>query len=262
MYKAYRYSPTDFFYNNRLNKYLSKGTELYDDHKKNVRACLSEFISSDGIVNGSELRENWFSTETTDVFISHSHKDISKVKAFAGWLYDTFGLTSFIDSCAWGYCDDLLHKIDMKYCYQKEKRTYNYNLRNYTTSHVHMMLSTALVETMNRSECVLFFNTPNSIIMSKELSLITRREYEMTMSPWIFYELTMISKIKRVKPNRKSYILSHSEYEKRNNVNIQYDVSEIIENIQTINDKQLIEWSSTFNSYNHPLDDLYRIMGC
>lgn len=82
------------------------------------------------------------------------------------------------------------------------------------------------------------------------------------MSPWIFYELTMISKIKRVKPNRKSYILSHSEYEKRNNVNIYYDVSEIIENIPTINDKQLIEWSSTFNSYNHSLDDLYRIMGC
>ena len=261
MFVAYRYSPSDYFYNNRLNLYLSKGHEIYDDHQKKVRDCLSKFISSDGIINGSELRENWFSAETTDVFISHSHKDINKVIAFAGWLYDTFGLTTFIDSCAWGYCDDLLHKIDMKYCYQKEKGTYNYDLRNYTTSHVHMMLSTALVETMNRSECVLFFSTPNSIIMSDELSLITRRKGEKTTSPWIFYELTMISQIKRVKPDRKTNVLAHTEYEKRNTVNIHYDVSKIIDNIPEINDKQLIEWSNNDNPYIHPLDKLYSVLG-
>lgn len=112
MFVAYKYSPSDFFYNSNLNPYLTKGAELYDDHEIMVRDCLSKFISSDGIVNGSELRENWFSVETTDVFISHSHKDINKVKAFAGWLYYRFGLTSFIDSCVWGYCDDLLHEID------------------------------------------------------------------------------------------------------------------------------------------------------
>ena len=124
-----------------------------------------------------------------------------------------------------------------------------------------MMLSTALVETMNRSECVLFFNTPNSIVMKKELSLISNKEYEKTMSPWIFYELTMISKIKREKPNRRINILSHAEYEKRDTMNIQYDVSKIINSIPTISDKQLVEWSKTHNQYQHPLDELYRIMG-
>lgn len=261
MFVAYKYSPSDFFYNNNLNPYLTKGTELYNEHKKTVRNCLSKFISSDGIVNGSELRENWFSVETTDVFISHSHKDISKVKAFAGWLYDRFGLTSFIDSCVWGYCDDLLHEIDKKYCYQQESGTYNYSLRNYTTSHVHMMLSTALVETMNRSECILFFNTPNSIVMKKELSLISNKESKKTMSPWIFYELTMISKIKRMKPDRRKSILSHAEYEKRDLINIQYDVSKIIDDIPTIGDKQLIEWSKIHNQWHHSLDELYKIMG-
>ncbi len=261
MYVAYKYSPSNYYYNQYFNKYLSDGQSIYDDHQKHVRECLSDYISTDGVINGSELRENWFSIETTDIFISHSHKDINKVKAFAGWLYNKFRLTSFVDSCAWGYCDDLLNIIDKKYCYKKEKGTYNYNLRNYTTAHVHMMLATAIVETMNRSECVIFFNTPNSIVMSDQLSFINSKDYEKTTSPWIFYELTMISKMNRVKPIRKTSVLSHTDYKKRDNLNIQYDVSDIIETIPIIDDNRLIRWSDHHNKCCHPLDELYSIMG-
>ena len=261
MYTAYKYSPTEYFYNTTLNPFLTKGSMLYEDHKKKVEECLSAFISPEGIINGSELRENWFSIEKMDVFISHSHKDINRVKAFAGWLYDSFGLTSFIDSCAWGYCDKLLRIIDDKYCYQKNKGTYDYNLRNYTTSHVHMMLSTALTETMNRSECVLFFNTPNSIVMSDELKLINNKEKAKTASPWIFYELTMISKMKRVIPDRSDYFLIHSATSKRNFINIQYDVTDIINEIPLIDDNLLKKWKEEQDMYQHPLDELYKLTG-
>lgn len=261
MYAAYKYSPEVYFFNTVLNPFLTKGSMLYENHKKKVEESLSAFISPEGIINGSELRENWFSIDKTDVFISHSHKDINRVKALAGWLYDTFNLTSFIDSCAWGYCDDLLRIIDDKYCYQKNKGTYDYNLRNYTTSHVHMMLSTALTETMNRSECVLFFNTPNSIVMSDELKLINNKETTKTTSPWIFYELTMISKLNRVIPDRSDYSLSHSATAKRDFINIQYNVTDFISEIPSIDDNLLIKWKNECDYYQHPLDVLYKLTG-
>lgn len=79
-----------------------------------------------------------------------------KLKHLLDSLHDCFGLEAFIDSCSWGYCDDLLNKIDKKYCYDSKKKTYDYHLRNYTTSHVHMMLSTALAEMMDNTECIIF----------------------------------------------------------------------------------------------------------
>lgn len=66
MFIAFNYAPTDHFYNSTLNKYMTKGVSLYSEHEKSVQRCLSKFISPEGIVNGSELRENWFSTENTD----------------------------------------------------------------------------------------------------------------------------------------------------------------------------------------------------
>ena len=172
MYTKFNYSPSGYFYNSEINRHFTKGIELFSAHEKEVQDCLSEYITEDGIINGTALKEHWFSISKKDVFISHSHCDINKVKAFAGWLYDCFELEAFIDSCSWGYCDDLLKKIDKKYCYKPKTDTYDYQLRNYTTSHVHMMLSTALTEMMDNTECVIFFNTPNSINMSEEIDKI------------------------------------------------------------------------------------------
>ncbi len=174
MFAKFNYSPSDYFYNKIFNPYLTKGNELYSKHEKEVKDCLSKYINENGVINCSDLKEHWFSISDKDIFISHSHKDINKVKAFAGWLYETFGLESFIDSCSWGYCNELLKKIDKKYCYNPNSNTYDYDLRNYTTSHVHMMLSTALAEMLNKTECVIFFNTPNSISMSDELTKIKK----------------------------------------------------------------------------------------
>lgn len=67
---------------------------------------MKEFICDNGEIKGTALKEHWFKVNTADIFISHSHRDINKVRAFAGWLYHNFGLEAFIDSCTWGYADD------------------------------------------------------------------------------------------------------------------------------------------------------------
>ena len=258
MFSRFNYSPSNSFYNNTFNQHLTKGSKLFSQHEKEVQDCLSKYITEDGVINGSDLKEHWFSISDKDIFISHSHKDINKVKAFAGWLYDTFGLEAFIDSCSWGYCDKLLKKIDNKYCYNLKSKTYDYDLRNYTTSHVHMMLSTALAEMLNKTECVIFFNTPNSISMSDELTKI--KKSEATLSPWIYYELSMMTLIKSTQPRK--IILEHSAY---SDINIKCDVSKILKELTQINDSTLLDWRDKWN--NRPimckeeaLDVLYEII--
>ena len=258
MFIAYNYSPESAFYNAHINGFLSLGNRIYESHKEEVQRCLSEFITEEGIIQGTALKQNWFSVEKADVFISHSHKDINKVKAFAGWLQELFGLTTFIDSCTWGYCDDLLNRIDKKYCYNSKTKTYNYSLRNYTTSHVHMMLSTALTETMDRSECVVFFNTPNSIVMKDELASI-KKDSKITTSPWILYELTMVSEMRRTKPDRRSAFFEHNMSAKRDDFVIEYDVTRELKTLPCLKDDHLRYLLEHHSSSRHALDELYEV---
>ena len=56
------------------------------------------------------------------------------VIALNGWLYESFGIKSFIDSSVWGYANDLLKLIDDAYCLNLEgtNKSYNYEKRNYS----------------------------------------------------------------------------------------------------------------------------------
>ena len=263
MFSKFNYSPTTAFYNSTLNKYLTKGIEIYQKHENEVQECLSRYITEDGIINGSDLKEHWFSISEKDIFISHSHKDINRVKAFAGWIYDNFGLEAFIDSCSWGYCDELLNKIDKKYCYKANTKTYDYNLRNYTTSHVHMMLSTALSEMMDKTECIIFFNTPNSINMEDELNNI--KKGVKTLSPWIYHELSMTTLLRERIPDRKKAILEHSYQRADAHLQISYDVSKFLEGLVVLNDSDLDLWQQKWGSRpiklkEDALDMLYEIV--
>ena len=160
-----------------------------------------------------------------------------------------------------GYCDELLNKIDKKYCYNQKTKTYDYKMRNYTTSHVHMMLSTALTEMIDKTECIIFFNTPNSIIMSDELDKIDKKE--KTISPWIYHELSISTMIQITPPNRRSFLqerydqgysFEHSE------LKIGYDVSEQIKNMINLSDDILRNWKVQHDNKKHALDELYKIV--
>ena len=262
MYSKFNYSPSDYFYNSTLNHYLTKGNEIFQKHETEVQDCLSRYITEDGVINGSDLKEHWFSISDKDIFISHSHKDINRVKAFAGWIYETFGLEAFIDSCSWGYCDELLNKIDKKYCYKPKTNTYDYNMRNYTTSHVHMMLSTALSEMMDKTECVIFFNTPNSINMSDELKKVNKKE--KTVSPWIYHELSMTTLLRESKPDRNKAILEHYD-QRSNDFKVEYDVSKLLAGLTVLTDNNLLLWQSEWQKRpiklkEEALDVLYQIV--
>ncbi len=264
MYSKFNYSPTAAFYNSTLNRYLTRGNEIFNKHESEVQKCLSKYINEDGIINGTDLKEHWFSISDKDIFISHSHKDLNKVKAFAGWIYETFGLEAFIDSCSWGYCDNLLRKIDDKYCYNKKTNTYKYSLRNYTTSHVHMMLSTALSEMMDKTECVIFFNTPNSINMADELNKVKKNE--KTVSPWIYHELSMTTLLRKNKIKKDIIVHEQHQYAQRaDEFKVEYDVKKLLAELTVLTDDHLLSWQNEWNKRpvklkEEALDVLYRIV--
>ena len=262
MYSKFNYVLNSDFYRTGLESHLSKGMELYNKFKDESQLALNRFIFDNGKIDGTTLKDHWFSISKADVFLSHSHKDEEGVIAFAGWLYNTFGLTSFIDSCSWGYCDDLLRQIDNKYCHDDESNTYNYKLRNYSTAHVHVMLSTALTEMIDICECVIFLNTPNSIRMSDELKNI-KNGYQQTKSPWIYHELAMTSMLRQQPPSRKRNVLAYGALIESVNQthDIWYNVDKYLANMVTLSDEDIKKWIN-YSKYkgSRSLDVLYEIV--
>ena len=160
----------------------------------------------------------------------------------------------------------MLNKIDNKYCYNPKTKTYNYTLRNYTTSHVHMMLSTALAEMMDQTECVIFFNTPSSICLEEELNKIKAPgKKPLTVSPWIYYELSMTTMLRATPPNREERVLEHFAHDFRDSVTIQYDVSKALSEMAMLTDSQLRQWRDNWQKCHRTnsaraLDELYKIV--
>jgi hypothetical protein len=248
MYRGYN---LDLDWNADLDgKHFEDGLALFEADKRIVQETLDTFTLHNGKLDGTKMKENWFpQMENYDVFISHSHSDRVRAIAFAGWLHKTFQIRAFVDSCLWGYADDLLKLIDDKYCYQKETKTYNYTLRNYSTSHVHMMLSTALTMMIDNAECLFFLNTPNSITVSGVVN--------KTDSPWIYSEIAATRMLRKNIPLRRSTVLLSKGGEINENLGVQYDVnlSHLVDiNVDTISNLlgKNLKGKST-------LDELYRL---
>lgn len=149
----------------------------------------------DGNIDAEQIVKAWFPVQEYDVFLSHSHADVETAIQFAVWLKKYLGLKVFVDSTVWGCADELLAQLDKKYCYKQNTGTYDYDKRNKTTAHVHLMLAMALQEMINKSECFLFVDSGNSIDLSW-------RQAQETKSPWIFEELKTTSIIEKIRPSR------------------------------------------------------------
>lgn len=174
------------------DKYYRIGRRIFESDVESSRKNLDKYLSPQGILSAVEIQEDWFPAVDADIFISHSHKDETLAIRFAGWLWDEFKIRAFIDSCVWGYADDLLKELDEKYCKADKYGYYDYQKRNQSTGHVHMLLNGALMQMIDSTECLVFLNTPNSISSSDV------GDHNLTSSPWIYSEL-MITKIVRRK---------------------------------------------------------------
>lgn len=239
-----------------IDNYYHSGKQLFEGDKVIVRQSLSDFIFSENSLDGSKIQATWFPQTNADIFISHSHNDETIAITLAGWLWETFQLKAFIDSCIWGYSDDLLILIDNTYCLQSSGN-YNYNKRNFSTSHVHMMLSSALSMMLDKTECVFFINTPSSV-----------KPYEgiqKTESPWIYCEIVMTQLLRVNEPERLKD-LNESQWRNasgptnlekaQKTFSISHDID--LGHLKYINLENLLTWQKT-HQRGYSLDTLYRL---
>lgn len=259
MYKAYRLNLNDI--QQVVDKYRLYGQKQSKEIKEKLAPGLSTYMNVNGILDGQRIMDDWFSQVKVDVFISHSHRDIKGVYALSGWLYWNLGLTSFIDSDIWGYCDDLIQEMDRSYS-TKTDGSLSYDRIRETTAHVHVMLMSALAKMINKTECLFFLDSDQSI-SARDTSLKTR-------SPWIYNELLISSMIKPQEIKRQQCRIQDSRllFERREfsatEMIIEYSVA--YKHMKTIKRPELPDWLGLYKKYGKqsktnyhefPLDLLY-----
>lgn len=184
---------TDFQNFNPSDCVFQYEIEQYKADKKDELISLEQYLLKDGnSLDGDKIQQKLFPETNADIFLSHSHGDENEVIKLA-ILLERKGFTVFIDSCVWGNAFTLLKTIDKKYCRDDGSTTYDYNRRNHSTSHVYMMLNTALHRMIDKCEIFLFLGTPKSTSVKEGI-----KNQESLKSPWILSELAFTQHVRRI----------------------------------------------------------------
>ena len=259
--KMYRGFRLDFGIDDK--KYYEIGCRIYNDFKNKVNVQLYD-LTDNGVIDGAKLESNWFPQINADVFLSHSHKNEKQAITFAGWLKDKFKLTTFIDSCIWGYSNDLLKDVDNIYCKLSKSSSYSYNRRNQSTSHIHMILNCALLKMIDNTECIFFLDTAEAVTTK------TVFDEDRTYSPWLYSELLMTKLVRKMERE----VHRSTQIKKSKSLNedliISYDID--LDHMDKISVNILDRWllnyenlerthnSRYFEDIKYPLNILYNIV--
>lgn len=165
-----------------LEEYTKQGFLIASRNKKKVADELDNypFPQNEDDVDLTKVMKEWFPFGEYDIFLSHSHSDEKKAIAISYYLAKEFNLRCFVDSCVWGYSEILLRKLDEKYSEHND-----YDHRNGTTAHVHLMLNSALMKMMYSCTTFIFLQTNNSLQTNR------KGVKNWTYSSWIYSELCM-----------------------------------------------------------------------
>lgn len=227
--------------NEKREHYESLGKNELEKIKGNIRKNLDEFLLPKKEIDATKLQEEWFPEVEADIFLSHSHQDRDKALILAGYLYERFNIKVFVDSCIWGYSDELLELINETYNVEKKDgstTTYNHKKATWSASNVHLMLSTALNKMIDKTECIFFLNTPNSV-GTKDVE-----NEERTKSPWIFSEIAFTKFVRRKVPKRTKelFVESAGETIKKDAEGIGFSYKLFTDNLDLLNIDIFKKW--------------------
>ncbi|MEI3773564.1 hypothetical protein [Pectobacterium brasiliense] len=176
------------------------------------------FDAVNGEISAKTLTNNLFPENEPHIFISHSSKDVNLAIRLANTLYEKYGIISFIDSQLWGHIDYALKEMHEKHCKILGSSSYYYEKSNNLLSHMHAILSMALMRVMDNADSVIFIESGNSVhqYMGDEkinpLDAIEKKSE--TLSPWISSEVNFANSLRsnghkdRVRSGLESYSLN------------------------------------------------------
>lgn len=246
-----------------LKSYREFGKSIYEGKKKDIEYQIKEYLNINGSLNGEKINKDWFPKVEANIFLSHSHNNMDDVFELTGWLSDVFELEVFVDSFVWNYSNDLIKLIDDEYCRHTNGTSYDYDKRNHSTSHVHMMLSIALTKMIDKTECLFFLKTPESINTSDTIK-------NSTFSPWIYHELAMSDLIRKktIGEHRKTLFPIQEQYtleKSARNLKVDHDVTTHLDKLIALSQTDLSTWKSSLSTLIEssvsvfPLDLLYSL---
>lgn len=193
--------------------------------------------------------EDLFPVDTYDIFISHSHDDLEFARKIKKYLQEEHHLSVFIDSDIWGSSNQFLKEIDNKFC-RNDNGTYDYDYRNYSTTHVHMILASSILKIMDKSECVLLLDSGN---YSKKGDT----SIEVLNSAWLYYEYLLTKHIESRTPNRMKKIIQDSAMGFRHSIPFVANYAINFETMPKINYEALEVLKRTGLKKHDFLDKLY-----
>ncbi|WP_052510621.1 hypothetical protein [Pseudomonas sp. W15Feb9B] len=145
---------------------------------------LADYLVDSVTIDAKKVIDLLFPEVNADVFISHSHKDVSLATQLAIDISNTKGMGVFVDSCVWGSSSKLLKIINDRFCKIPGSSNYDYEKVMRTSSHVNMILTTALQRMMDSASNFIFLDSESSLIQGKFWEDEVR-----TDSAWIHMEL-------------------------------------------------------------------------
>ncbi|MEK0089858.1 hypothetical protein WKV52_06685 [Tetragenococcus halophilus] len=189
MRKRYKINLDDNRIRDEISKYdLKKDSEKFPSVFDSIIAKLSD--DNFTVFDAQKIMDDHFTKKKYDIFISHSHTDVSYVKKLAGY-YEFLGKTVFIDSEYWDFSEKLLQELDDRFSVQKDSSsTYSYEKRNITTTIIHNLLAVSLEKMINECEYFIFVYSNNTSGANLHRLLDSASSSDAhTISPWIYKEI-------------------------------------------------------------------------
>lgn len=228
------FSDSDGFYKNH-----------YENARKDIQDKINSFLATlEGqVLDADQIKANFFPESKADIFLSHTHSDESLALRLKFYLERKYKLRVFDDSTVWGSADKLLYFLDNKYNKTGDE-TYGYRDSNYTASNVYLLLASAIDDMMDKSECIMFLNTENSVLT------YNRKDRRAIISaPWISHELFM-TKVLRKHQDRTHF--------SRMDESVQMTHTMDLSHLGRVDDMIFQEVLDSSNSGTLFLDELYR----
>ncbi|MGQ3012114.1 MAG: hypothetical protein ACT6QS_00255 [Flavobacteriales bacterium] len=239
--------------NGIVDQYRTYGLSTQEKYKENILSKFRKVVENSHQLDAAEIESLFFPQIDADIFISHSHRNANEVMALAGFLNQEFDLKVFVDSCIWESAKTLQRILDNTFSWTDyEKKVYSYDAVGKSSSHAHMMLSVALSKMLNTTECIFFYNKPESIT--------PYGESDSTTSPWIYTEIALTHILPKKIPERRLHLYTKLMSERRS-INESFDFFYPVDlsHFATINDQTFKKWIHKSSSLSpmEVLDALY-----
>jgi len=229
----------------------------YKEKNENRLIKIQDYLlDRENTLSVDKISKNLFLDIKPDIFLSHSHADENDAIRLAILIEKELKLSVFIDSCIWGDAFKLLRKIDN--IYSLDGDTFDYHIRNHTTSNVFMILNSALHRIIDNCEAFIFLGTDKSIPITD-----TFEDKKYLSSPWIYSELQFAKLVRRTKPRRISFENRDIKTESAvfdSAVDFAYSIPMTD---STLKNQKMKSWIEAYQYYStnrniHPLDTLYK----